>query len=200
MRGRLRVWSLTVVLIIAPAAVAAVDLNGKWFIESPGSPSGTIVPVTQTGSALSIPWIVPFTGMIGATDANGFTGYSVSWTDGTNQAGFGGRVMPSGNLFDGQGGFWFPPDFPGVFGVIATRCTCDDDNGVDGDGCTTTCQVEPCWTCVGDPSVCTPTSDGGACDDGSPCTTGETCTSGVCGAGRSLLRHEWPMDPASLRA
>jgi cysteine-rich repeat protein len=177
--------------LLAPGALAAVDLNGRWHFNGVGS--GTIVTVSQTGSALSIPVVAPFTGSVGATDANGFTGYSVSWTDGMNQAGFGGRIMPSGNLLDGRAAFFFPPNPPEVGGqVLATRCTCFDNNSVNGDGCDATCQVESCWTCVGDPSMCTPTVDGGVCDDLSPCTSGETCTVGVCGGGTtggSLFQH-----------
>jgi cysteine-rich repeat protein len=36
---------------------------------------------------------------------------------------------------------------------------CDDNNTTAGDGCSSTCQVEPGWTCtitIGQPSVCTP--------------------------------------------
>jgi cysteine-rich repeat protein len=183
-RKLVRVFLLAVVLSIGPAIAVAVDLNGKWRFES--SPS-MIVVITQSGSDLTIPYGFPFTGTIGTPDVNGFTSYQVSWTDGTNQAGFGGRVMPSGNLLDGRGAGYFPPNPPSAGPVVATRCTCDDGNSVNGDGCDDKCQVELCWTCSGDPSVCVPTSDGGACDDGSPCTTGETCTSGVCGGGTPVV-------------
>lgn len=161
-----------------PTRTAAVDLNGRWKVAG-----GPIVTITQTGSSISIP---PYTGTVGSPDANGFTSYSMSWTNGTDQAGLGGRVMPSGNLMDGRSVAWFPPSFPEVFPIALTRCSCFDNNSVDGDGCDAVCQVEPCWTCVGDPSVCTPTLDGGACDDLSPCTTGETCTAGVCGGGTAV--------------
>lgn len=179
---------ITVVTLLAslttlPATSVAVDLNGRWHFGGIGS-GGSIVNVTQTGSALTIPVIVPFSGTVGATDADGFTGYSVSWTDGANHAGFGGRIMPSGNLMDGRAAYFIPPNPPEAGGqVVAIRCTCFDNNSVNGDGCDETCQIEPCWSCVGDPSMCTPTVDGGACDDASPCTTGETCTLGVCGGG-----------------
>ena len=32
---------------------------------------------------------------------------------------------------------------------------CDDGNSTSGDGCDWDCQVEPGWTCEGEPSVCT---------------------------------------------
>lgn len=93
--------------------------------------------------------------------------------------------MPSGNLIDASiifilGG---PPTFSGFTGIIAARCTCDDGNLADGDGCSSRCQVEPCWTCTGDPSTCSPSPDGSACEDGSVCTTQETCAGGTCGGG-----------------
>lgn len=177
---RFAIITLFASLIALPAPLVGVDLNGRWLFQTGGFPPDTIVTITQTGSALSIPWVLPFTGTVGAADPSGFTDYSVSWTDGFNQAGFGGRVTPSGNMLDGRAAA-APPFPPVVSAVVATRCTCFDTNSVDGDGCSAACQVEPCWTCVGDPSVCTPTLDGGACDDLSPCTTGETCTAGVCG-------------------
>lgn len=65
---------------------------------------------------------------------------------------------------------------------------CDDGNVNDGDGCSSTCQVEPCemgeidcaGTCVdplGDESNC------GAC--GTVCASGESCEAGVCTPGCS---------------
>ena len=74
-----------------------------------------------------------------------------------------------------------PPSSFQVAALFATRCTCDDGNTANGDGCDARCRIEPCWTCAGDPSVCAPASDGSACEDGSLCTTGETCALGACG-------------------
>jgi cysteine-rich repeat protein len=137
------------------------------------------VPVTQTGSTLSFVLSgLPFSGSLSA--AGGFTNYEVS-AGNPVIAVISGRFMPSGNLFDGRAvDAGFPPS---VSGVVATRCTCDDGNATSGDGCDAECRVEPCWTCTGDPSVCTPAAEDGACEDGSACTTGETCTSGACGGG-----------------
>jgi cysteine-rich repeat protein len=59
---------------------------------------------------------------------------------------------------------------------------CDDGNIVAGDGCGAHCEVEPCFVCDGDPSVCT-SLDGTPCDDGNVCTAAGTCSAGVCGAG-----------------
>ncbi len=53
---------------------------------------------------------------------------------------------------------------------------CDDGNTAAGDGCDATCQVEADFDCTGEPSVCTPTGDGG---------TGDEASSGGC----SLIRY-----------
>jgi cysteine-rich repeat protein len=51
---------------------------------------------------------------------------------------------------------------------------CDDGDILSGDGCSTTCRVETCWRCSGEPSLCA-VDAGGPCDDGEPCTTGDVC-------------------------
>ncbi|MFP3881615.1 MAG: myxococcus cysteine-rich repeat containing protein [Actinomycetota bacterium] len=40
-------------------------------------------------------------------------------------------------------------------GIIDQGEECDDGNLADGDGCSSTGQIEPGWTCEGEPSVCT---------------------------------------------
>lgn len=61
-------------------------------------------------------------------------------------------------------------------GLIEGDETCDDDGVQGGDGCSATCQIEPCWKCVDgvEPSSCS-IDAGGPCDDGEPCTTNDTC-------------------------
>ena len=63
---------------------------------------------------------------------------------------------------------------------------CDDGNQVSSDGCSSTCQIETGWICVGDhPSVCTPDCGDGLvvgteqCDEGEAIngTAGSCCTS-----------------------
>jgi cysteine-rich repeat protein len=65
-------------------------------------------------------------------------------------------------------------------GVIDAPETCDDGNTTPGDGCSSACQVEECYSCTGEPSTCTPLGDGSGCDDGNVCTQTDTCTSGTC--------------------
>jgi cysteine-rich repeat protein len=87
---------------------------------------------------------------------------------------------------------------------------CDDGNTVAGDGCSSACEVEECWDCVGaGPGSCLPEAlgipcssddnacradecdgagacahppalDGTACDDQVVCTLGDECRSGEC--------------------
>jgi cysteine-rich repeat protein len=58
---------------------------------------------------------------------------------------------------------------------------CDDRDRVNGDGCSTSCAVEPHWTCTGSPSACTPTCGDGfiigneSCDDGDH-ASGDGCS------------------------
>ena len=59
------------------------------------------------------------------------------------------------------------------------RRGCDDTNVVAGDGCSDTCEVEVCWACAGEPSVCAP-DDGASCDDGVFCNGADTCDGGAC--------------------
>jgi cysteine-rich repeat protein len=40
-------------------------------------------------------------------------------------------------------------------GLIEGAEECDDGGTTPGDGCDASCQIEPDWTCVGEPSVCT---------------------------------------------
>jgi cysteine-rich repeat protein len=61
---------------------------------------------------------------------------------------------------------------------------CDDGNAANGDGCSSTCQINPGFNCVGSPSVCSTICGHGivagneSCDDGNA-VTGDGC-SGMC--------------------
>lgn len=68
-------------------------------------------------------------------------------------------------------------------GLIDGFEECDDHNTTSGDGCSADCQIEACYTCTGEPSVCTPLPDGTSCSDGQFCNGAETCQNGVCQAG-----------------
>jgi cysteine-rich repeat protein len=64
-------------------------------------------------------------------------------------------------------------------GTLDPNEVCDDGNFIDGDGCTSGCEIEACYTCSGEPSLCA-TDDEAPCDDGEPCTSGDTCSGGAC--------------------
>ncbi len=66
-------------------------------------------------------------------------------------------------------------------GVVDAGESCDDGNGRNGDGCSGTCVLEPCWTCTGTPNVCVP-ADGVPCDDGLFCNGTDTCAGTTCTA------------------
>jgi cysteine-rich repeat protein len=70
-------------------------------------------------------------------------------------------------------------------GAIDTAEECDDANSADGDGCDTMCEIEVCFQCEGEPSVCQP-EDAAPCDDGNTCTTGDTCSGGICTSEQSI--------------
>ncbi|WP_328700921.1 FG-GAP-like repeat-containing protein [Corallococcus silvisoli] len=59
-------------------------------------------------------------------------------------------------------------------GVIGGAETCDDGNQLSGDGCNSVCQVEPGYTCTGQPTVCTDIDECAAgtdnCDENATCT------------------------------
>ena len=64
-------------------------------------------------------------------------------------------------------------------GLVATSEGCDDGDVTSGDGCSSSCQVETCYLCAGQPSVCTP-NNGASCNDGVFCNGADTCSGGTC--------------------
>ena len=161
-------------LLLATAASATVDLAGKWRY-----PGGSIVTLTQVGDNLTIPRTDH--DLHGTVTAPGHFPMS-SGTVPPNCVELADmRLLPGEQVLDGGSRYGCGGSPPlTTFRITLTRCTCDDGNAVDGDGCDATCRVEPCFTCTGDPSVCAPSADGAPCDDRSTCTANETCNAGVC--------------------
>lgn len=64
-------------------------------------------------------------------------------------------------------------------GAIRGGEDCDDDGEANGDGCSSTCQVEDGYDCAGEPSICTPIS--GSCSTVDDCpATGNECIFATC--------------------
>jgi len=180
--------ALVVAGCLSPFAAAATDATGKWRFERAGA-APEFVDVAQIGSTLTLHYLGhDFTGTVSASGD-----YTVD--AGPNlpppcSAQIDGRVLPSGNTLDGrllvaQGATCY--DYPYIAEVVGTRCSCFDGNAIDGDGCSPECQLEPCFTCSGNPSVCIPSLPGASCEDGSVCTTGETCGAVACGGGSAVV-------------
>ncbi len=66
-------------------------------------------------------------------------------------------------------------------GIVDSGEDCDDGNSQGEDGCSRRCQLEPGWSCVGDPSVCSENCGDGlvvgqqGCDDGNT-AAGDGCS------------------------
>lgn len=181
LRRKLAVLVVLGVLHAAPAR-AIVDMTGKWLV-SGIFPSPTVIEFVQTGTSLSMVGVPVFPAPGTIDPATGSFGFNSSF--GGCIVGLGGTVFPNVRYFSGRGGMVCSGSFS-VGSVSGTRCTCSDGNSLAGDGCSPECQVEECFDCVGDPSVCTPTPDGGACSDHQDCTAGEVCSGGVCGGGTAV--------------
>ncbi|AKF80124.1 EGF domain-containing protein [Myxococcus fulvus 124B02] len=59
-------------------------------------------------------------------------------------------------------------------GVLGGFEVCDDGNQLSGDGCNSVCQLEPGYTCTGQPTVCTDIDECAAGTDN--CSENATCT------------------------
>lgn len=161
-------------LVLAwPRPGAAVDLAGHWWVEAPVGGPLPFVEVTQSDSTVTME-LAPGITVSGSIGGPG----SFTLRNGADE--YQGRLLPDATVMDGRLvtlGFAVLPRF------VLSRCECFDGNTTDGDGCDASCRVEECFTCAGDPSVCTPSAESAACDDRHDCTTGETCTAGSCGGG-----------------
>ncbi|MFK7989863.1 MAG: MopE-related protein [Sandaracinaceae bacterium] len=95
-------------------------------------------------------------------------------------------------------------------GMIVIPERCDDANAVDGDGCSSSCEVEGEYICTGVPSVCVLNVPGGVCGDGrlnpgEECDDGgesgscdTDCTFAVCGDGVLNMRRGEECDDGNV--
>jgi cysteine-rich repeat protein len=91
-----------------------------------------------------------------------------------------------------------PRDGPGIWGRMISVCgngrigrtqTCDDGNATTGDGCSGRCDIETCFGCTGEPSVCAPISG---------CHT--TCVDGAAMADTAILTLQGTKAPAGQQS
>lgn len=181
---------LVVTLASRPAAQGCPDVTGCWAGTFDGSFSGTWeLALQQTGNNITGRAIV---GALGAQTFDLFGTMTCDAISVTFEA-----VNLTGQVTgDCMGGTWSRDPLSGTWGgcrvlcvcgdgVLQTFESCDDGNTSAGDGCSDTCAVEPGWSCVGEPSVCTPfvcgngvIQPGEACDDGN--TAGGDGCSTIC--------------------
>ena len=170
-------------LVVALDASAQIDLTGRWRVRE-GTPDA-FADIVQSGTSVSMAWTLEFGGGQGSFPLNLNGTFDQTTLMATTPSPFfvsiSMQAYDSGDMLDGTFATSLSPT--GGYGHIHfTRCECYDGNEIDGDGCSSVCRVEACFSCTPEPSVCTPSPDTAACDDGNDCTTGETCSAGVCGA------------------
>ncbi len=84
---------------------------------------------------------------------------------------------------------WFFNDQPATgcgSGQIEVGEDCDDGNPFDGDGCSSTCTIEPGFVCTGDPSSCTAICGDGLVLGNETCDDGGHVDGDCCGASCQL--------------
>ena len=162
---------LALLWTFGPTPSGAVDATGKWLLDDGALPPGTLVDVVQAGSTLSIdlgPVYGVLTGSIVQTGS-----FSVSIGSLQDCLSLLAGTLVGDSRLVGDRAISGQLCSTGLeSGAGAERCQCVDGNSVSGDGCDARCQVEPCFTCTGSPSVCTVAPDGATCDDHDPCATG----------------------------
>ena len=174
-------------LALSVPAAAAIDATGRWvvFWDSFIVSEVVVEDMTQAGSSLTSS--SGFSGTIDSTSGAFSQGRPAGICQFDSRA---GTFAADGETFTATGmlhRFDTPTlcfvGTPVVFtgsrcgsGIVTDPEECDDGNLVDGDGCSASCRVEPCYQCTGEPSLCTPLPAGTACDDGDPCTATSECT------------------------
>jgi|GEM_PF-2221192 len=151
-----------------PAATANTTLmkpvlhkGAIWLIGTTGSFAGSAVVTTDGQTWTAVPGTFP-------SDLTGFSAESAVsfkddvwvlgtvsdlYTGGSNRT---GKVLKSGVSIGQICGN----------GTFENTEQCDDNNTVNGDGCSSSCQIESGWVCNGQPSVCDTWI---ACADGFSC-------------------------------
>lgn len=175
-----RFWTPVLSAVMLSPAIAAADLNGRWSFNF--GPSG-FTDIIDAGGSVSF-----------VLSANGFdvsfsgsvVGSSLNAVDQSGCYNITAAVAPDQSSINGTIFLSVSCGAPAGAPITMQRCTCFDGNSSNGDGCDAQCQIEECYSCSGDPSVCTPLADGTPCNDHSVCTTGESCSSVMCGGGSAV--------------
>jgi len=176
---------VSALLVVALNASAQIDLTGRWRVRE-GTPD-IFADIVQSGTSVTATWMNPgppppfdLINVAGTFDQTTLiaSGGAGAWS--VTMLAYG-----SGDVLYGTIVTAFDPNFNNG-PIHFTRCECYDGNEIDGDGCSSVCRVEPCFSCTPEPSVCTPSPDTATCDDGNDCTTGETCSAGICGASSAV--------------
>lgn len=166
----------------ANLAMAAPDVAGTWLFRSGGQISFVAI-TTRDGSRVSFAYEgVALEGTLsdsGRLQAQGgalAAGKLVGWDADVSAD---GRLMNASAVVAVRSAS-LDLRFPLLFGQ---RCACVDGNAVAGDGCDADCQVEPCWSCSGEPARCVLAADGTPCTDAAGCRRGAMCAAGACEGG-----------------
>jgi len=160
-------------------AYVAGESNTTWG--SPLSPytSGSDAFAAKTTSAGALAWhafvggVDPDDGRAIAADASGN-----AYLAGNSYGTWGSPVRA---YTSGADAFLTRIDGDCGNGTIESGEECDDANTDPDDGCGMACQIEACWDCSGEPSICVEESNGSACTaDANPCTLDQCDGAGTC--------------------
>jgi cysteine-rich repeat protein len=158
--------------LVVPRPGAALDVTGRWLLSN-----GGYADLAQSGTDLEFAFLGGYT-LSGTIDLDG--SFVTFLTVPGCELAVGGEIVGETRMVGSLVALCAPDSESSLSGI---RCECFDGNSASGDGCDAHCQIEPCFTCSGEPSACVPSADGAACDDRSVCTSGETCSAGTCGGG-----------------
>jgi cysteine-rich repeat protein len=127
-------------------STSAVFGIGGWLVSNTG---GAQVLFMLDGDPIDFadPTLTNVYRFFGVIDTAGFSTFEIVETDGT--------VEDQENIFADDFSFGTLAVAGCGNGIIEAGEQCDDGGTTPGDGCDAICEIEPGWTCEGEPSVCT---------------------------------------------
>jgi fibro-slime domain-containing protein len=155
-------------------------------------------PVRKTGSSVLLLWFV-LAGALGCAKVAGTQSGAGGTGGDPGMAGAGGTDAGSAaGSMDGDDAPSFDVAPPAVCGnaIVEIGETCDDGNTVSGDGCSSTCQIEPHFTCPtpGKPCVHDVVCGDGIIEGTEECDDGNTKSGDGCSA-TCMLECGWVCPP-----